>query len=70
MKTALTLALLAALLVPGRLALAQAVSKEAEGFLREVRFERPPTRLERKELLEALRLRGIVTATDLRPFLF
>jgi hypothetical protein len=69
MKTALILALLAALLVPGRLAFAQAVSQEAEGFLRELRFERPPTRLEKQELLVALRRRGIVTLTDLRPFL-
>ncbi len=69
MKTALTLALLTALLIPGRLAPAQAVSREAEAYLREVRFERPPTRLEQQELLTALRRRGIVTLTDLRPFL-
>lgn len=69
MKTVLTLAIATVLLVPGPAAYGQSVSREAERFLRGVQFERPPSNPEKRELVRALRRRGIVTLTDLRPFL-
>jgi len=69
MKTVLTVAIVAALLAPGSIAIGQSVSREAEQFLLSVHFERPPSNPEKRALVTALRRRGIVTLTDLRPFL-
>jgi hypothetical protein len=69
MKTVLTLAMVAAILAPGSAAFGQSVSREAERFLEGVHFTRPPSNPEKRKLMAALRRRGIMTLTDLRPFL-
>jgi hypothetical protein len=54
---------------PGCPAHGQGVSREVEEALRETRFDRPPSPVEKQELVDRLRRHGIETVTDLRPYL-
>lgn len=69
MRTLLTLAVVAAVLSPGQARSELAVSREAERFLAGVSYERPPSAAEKRDLMRALGRHGILTLTDLRPFL-